>query len=170
LPFTADDELKPLLLHTLLTSGYDVALVRATIVDAEGNVCSDASVAVTFSVASGPGLIWGTSSGNPTDQVPTLSSRTTYHGLVRAVVRVTVDAAGDASDRAMLAFVNPDAGVGPFSSSVFQGTGPAPSSIVVEARAAGFQTATIVVALSTDPSDAVLAVAAASIAAADVGE
>ena len=66
--------------------GADVALVRATIVDAEGNVCADATHNVTFSVASGPGLVWGVGNGDPANQQPSHAPwRSAYHGLARAV-------------------------------------------------------------------------------------
>ena len=151
-------------------TGFDVALVRATIVDADNNVCEDATVTISFRVSSGPGLVWGTASGNPTDQEPARSSRTTYHGLVRSVVRVTLDASGSTSDRSMLAYVNPDAGAGPRSSSIWQGSSHPPTSLVVEAVAEGLPLASLSLSLSTDPADAVLEVAAASIASADTGE
>ena len=47
----------------LYLDGSDVALVRATIVDANGDVCEDATNVVTFQVVAGPGLVWGTGNG-----------------------------------------------------------------------------------------------------------
>jgi hypothetical protein len=54
---------------------------------------------------------------NPANQDPNHApERVAYHGLVRAVVRVTQVSAGSADDLALLAAVNVDAGAGPQSS------------------------------------------------------
>ncbi len=149
--------------------GGDVALVRATVVDADGNVCADASHNVTFSVASGPGRVWGVGNGDPANQQPSHAPwRAAYHGLARAVVRVTLAAAGSAADRALLAAVNIDAGASPESSAVLAGDAPPPAALVVAASAPGLAGATLSVALSVDPADEVRAVAARSVGLADL--
>jgi hypothetical protein len=90
--------------------GMDVALLRATIVDAQGNPVLDSTANVTFAVKSGgPGFIAGVGNGDPSCQEPSqVSWRSSYHGLTRAIVRVTVDASGSAEARALRAAVNPD--------------------------------------------------------------
>jgi Glycoside hydrolase family 2 C-terminal domain 5/Domain of unknown function (DUF4982)/Glycosyl hydrolases family 2, TIM barrel domain len=76
--------------RALFLDGQDVALVRASIVDASGRVSHLSTANVTFAVISGPGMILGTANGDPSSYQPhTSSSQTAYHGLVRAVVRVT---------------------------------------------------------------------------------
>ncbi len=47
----------------LYLDGEDTALLRATIVDATGNTCEDATAVVAFAVASGPGAVVGTGNG-----------------------------------------------------------------------------------------------------------
>lgn len=151
--------------------GADVALIRATIIDAAGNVVRNATLNVTFGVTSGPGLIWGVGNGNPACQEPNNAVwRSAYHGLVRAIVRTTIDASGSAADRALRASVNVEAGLSPFSSSILQGSaGNAPTNITVTASAPGLPKASIVIPLSVNPADSVLAVALASVGTADIG-
>lgn len=50
--------------------GMDVALLRATIVDADGNPVLDATDNVTFTVQSGPGFVAGVGNGDPSCQEP----------------------------------------------------------------------------------------------------
>ena len=157
----------------VFADGMDVALLRAAIVDAEGNPVLDATHNLSFAVSSGPGFIAGVGNGDPSCQEPSQASwRSAYHGLGRAIVRVTIDAAGTAAERALRASVNPDAGKGiaSRSSSVMQGpeTG-APTSITVVASAPGLSAGSFTIPLSIDPSDAVLAVASASVGMADTG-
>lgn len=77
--------------NALFLDGQDVALVRATIVDSTGtNTLYFAVHNITFRIISGPGYIQGTANGDPKSyQSHTSKSQTAYHGLVRAVVRVT---------------------------------------------------------------------------------
>ncbi len=156
----------------LLLDGADTALVRATVVDAAGNVCEDAATPVSWAVTGGPAALWGTANGDPADQQPVRSAtRTAYHGLARAVIRVTqasaVAARGglDPADAlALLALVNPDAAVVPLG-------GAPPPAITVAASAPGLLGATISIATSVLADvDGVLAVAAANVAAGFVGE
>lgn len=96
--------------------------------------------------------------------------RSSYHGLTRAIIRVTVDASGTPAERALRAAVNPDAGKGDASrsSTVLQGDASvAPKTIEVTASAAGLTMGSFTVPLSVDPKDEVLAVAAASVGLAD---
>jgi hypothetical protein len=150
--------------------GGDVALLRATVVDAAGNVCSSAAVDLTFAVTAGPGLVWGSGSGNPSDHGhPNSPNRTTYHGLARAVVRAALVGAGSDQQRALLAEVNVEAGAQGAASILAQG-GVAPTVMTVTVTAPGLQSASLDIPLSVDPKDSVLSVAAASVGAADVGE
>jgi hypothetical protein len=152
----------------LFLDGSDVALVRATVVDADGRqVMGQGGLNLTFAVAAGPGLIVGTGSGDPSDHVPAPSaSRITYHGLARAVVRATLDAATPDAARSRRAFIELEAGAGPRSSRIMPVGGTPPTTLTVSASAPGLPLATLVVALSVDPADAVPAVAAASVGAA----
>lgn len=157
--------------------GGDVALLRATIVDADGVTVANSSLEVTFSIQSGPGLIWGTGSGNPTDHVNVLlPTRPAYHGLARAIVRNTLVAIGSDADRALMALVNLEAGAGPRSSFIMGACGGTsgdcaiPTVIEVAASAPGLPTAVIAIPLSIDPADSVLATAAASVGVAYIGE
>jgi hypothetical protein len=177
--------------------GEDVALVRAAVVDAEGVVVHDSSLVVSFAVAGrgestgggggGPALarIAGVGNGDPANRVPLNASRVpAYHGLARAVARVTARAVGSAAARALEAMVNADAGKGPLSSRIVLGDvaggggggeGGSGSgsgglgSFTVTATAGQLPSASLQVALSTDPRDSVLSVAAASVHLADVG-
>jgi hypothetical protein len=97
-------------------------------------------------------------------------SRLAYHGLVRGIIRVTVDAAGSNDDRALRAAVNVDAGRGGRSSSFLPAGATPPSVLTVQATSPGLAPARISIPLSVDPADAVMAVAAASVASAYVTE
>ena len=134
----------------LLLDGQDVALVRATVRDAQGRFCSQASgINVTFTVSSGPGRIFGAHSGDPASHEPNQQPwHSSYHGLVRGVVQVTSDAA--AADRALRHFVDVDA---PPSSAEA-------GAIVIQAHAPGLATATVTIPTSTNAAtDSVLAAA-----------
>ena len=99
----------------VVLDGSDVALVRATVVDAHGHEIvtgPDAQRNVTFRVASGFVRVIGTANGDPASHIgahsPTISM---YHGLARAVVGVTLKATGSAEERSLEQLVNPEAGV-----------------------------------------------------------
>jgi hypothetical protein len=158
----------------VFVDGMDVALLRATVVDSDGNPVLDATHNISFAVSSGPGFIAGVGNGDPSCQEPSqVRWRSAYHGLSRAIVRVTVDASGTATERALRASINLDAGQGveSRSSSVLQGlaSSVAPTSITIEARATGLSAGSFTIPLSIDPRDAVLAVASASVGMADTG-
>ena len=155
----------------VFVDGADVALLRAAVLDAQGNVVLDSTLNISFAVTAGPGFVAGVGNGDPACQEPSQASwRSAYHGLARAIVRVTVDASGSAADRALRAQVNVDAGLAPRCSAVLQGPASgAPASITVSASAPGLAAATFTIPLSVDPADSVLAVAAASVASGDTG-
>ena len=155
----------------LFLDGGDVALVRARVVDANGVLCGSAALPLLFSVTEGPGVVWGTGNGDPSNQQDMSSAATTaYHGLARAVVRAAMVAAGSDADRAQLAYVNVDAGGGAGCASILSAGQQPPTHITVTVSSPGLQGASIVIPLSVDPKDSVLAVASASVGAADVGE
>ncbi len=153
----------------LFLDGNDAALLRATVVDAAGVPVEDSSLRITFAVTGGPGAVWGTGNGDPANQEPNHApSRAAYHGLLRAVIRVTQASAvagsgGDAINAlALLAAVNVDAGGGPGSSAVKPLAGP-PPAITVTASAPGLPIASIDIPTSAAEGDSVLAVAAANV-------
>lgn len=157
----------------VFVDGMDVALLRATVLDAKGNAVLDATYNITFAVSAGPGFVAGVGNGDPSCQEPSqVSWRSSYHGLTRAIVRVTVDASGTEEERQLRASVNSEAGKGVASrsSTVLQGpASAAPTSITVTASSPGLKAASFTIPLSVDPKDAVLAVAEASVGMADTG-
>ena len=156
----------------LYLDGEDVALVRASVVDGNGVVCGNAALPLLFSVTEGPGIVWGTGNGDPSNQQDMSSPATTaYHGLARAVVRAAMVAAGSDAERAQLAYVNVDAGAGVNCARILSAGQPPPTHITVTVSSPGLQgSASIVIPLSVDPKDSVLAVASGSVGVADVGE
>jgi hypothetical protein len=155
----------------LYLDGSDVTLVRATVLDGAGNVVADSTLNISFSISAGPGLIVGVGNGDPSSLDPNQATwRPAYHGLVRAVVRATVDAATPDAVRARRLAMEVDAGKGPRSSAIMPVGGTPPTAIVVAATADGFAPATLTIPLSVDASDSPLEVAAASVGAADLGK
>ena len=148
--------------EALLLDGADTGLVRCSIVDARGVLSSAAAVGpnITFAVISGPGRVIGVGNGNPSCHEPNkASSRTAHHGLARAVVQVSVNAA--TPDRALQALVDLE---GNHTTRVELAPYAGPTAIVVQASAPGFAPATISIPVSVDAAkDGVLAVAARSV-------
>jgi hypothetical protein len=112
--------------------------------------------------------------GDPADQAVTVADRAAYHGLVRGVIRVTLDAAGSKTERELRAFVNVDNGKNE-SSTIWSGGVAAvgaslPAAITVTATAGGLTSGRIMIPVSTDPKHSVLSSAAASVGLADLGE
>ena len=147
----------------VLLDGHDVALVRATILDTQGNPALNANHNITFNVESGPGRVLGVGNGDPTDLSPNqVNWRLAYHGLARAVVKVTVDASHEKEIRALIREIDVETG-----KSTVQVTDPsvpyALQSIVISASAPGLTGATLEIQVSDDEAqDGVLAVARAS--------
>merc|ERR1712039_764487 len=105
-----------------------------------------ASNNISFKVVSGPGFVQGSNNGDPHSHEPNNAPwHTAYHGLVRAVIRVTSTAARSAHERALLALIDVH---GPMASGseTIEVDGP----IVVEASSPGFAPARISIPVSTD--------------------
>ena len=151
----------------LLLDGHDAALVRATIVDSAG-VTVATNGTVSFSIASGPGRVIGVHNGNASSHEPQVaSSRAAYHGLARAVVKVTADAVSSATnDLDLLAQIEADCGkecsTDIFVSANLNLLGNF-SSIVVSATTPGLPPAKVEIPVSTDArTHSVLATASAA--------
>ncbi len=137
--------------EALFADGQDVALVRASIVDQSGQLCSAASHNVSFAIVSGPGRVSGVGNGDPFSHEPNIgSSRLAYHGLVRAVVQVTADAVS--IGRARAATIDAETAAAPVV-----------ADIVVVASAPGLREGRVTIPVSTSISDSVLAVARRSV-------
>ena len=98
--------------NKVLLDGHDVALVRAALVDSRGYpVLNNNSINITFEVIAGPGRVLGVGNGDPFCHQPhQVSWRTTYNGLVRAIIKVTVDAASPAATRLAMREIDVDSG------------------------------------------------------------
>ena len=145
-------------------------MVRATIRDAKGRVVTTANHLISFTVESGPGLIAGVHNGDAKSHEPQIATvRHAYHGLARAVVKVTVDAASASeADLELLATqieLNRSNEAGKIAIDYLAGStsSDAYTSIVVTATCSGLAMGSITIPVSTNSSaDSVLAVAAAS--------
>eukprot|EP00038_Savillea_parva_P030026 m.75023 g.75023 ORF g.75023 m.75023 type:complete len:1021 (+) comp8957_c0_seq1:151-3213(+) len=154
----------------LYLDGADVALVRATVVDTNGHVVHTSTDNITFGVTQGPGRVVAVGNGDPADHEPNhVSWKRAYHGLARAIARVTLLAAGSDVDRTLVSTVNSDAGKGPLSSKVAPSSTDHPTVLVVSASAPGLQGDTVTIPLSVDPMDSPLGAAQASVGLADIG-
>ena len=135
-------------------------MVRATIVDVDGTTVHNAADNVTFAVVSGPGEVVRVHSGQPDSHEPTHGTmyHTAYHGLVRAVVRVTVTnarAIGNPHEASLRQHIDVDHLISSANNDVGGTTDP----IVLEASAPGLASARVSIVTSTNPSDAVLEIA-----------
>ena len=155
--------------NALVLDGHDAALVRATIVDAAGNTVGGADDKVTFLVRSGPARVTGVHNGDATSAEPqAATARKAYHGMCRAVVKVTVDSL--TPSRGVLAGgdeggVDVERGDGVDTVQVRAAT-DADSAIVVSASAPGLKSGTITIAVSSDfATHGPLAVATAAVRA-----
>ena len=147
----------------LLLDGSDAALLRASVVDAAGRVMHLATHNVSFRVVSGPGAVQGTHNGDTHSHLPNNSPwYPAYHGLVRAVIRVTSSAGRDVAERALLRQIDVSgpmaATLSPEEAKLAMDTSP----ILVEASTPGLPPVRVSIPTSTDPADGVLAVAQAA--------
>jgi hypothetical protein len=153
----------------LLLDGHDVALVRATVVDAHGNPVPTSAANITFEVVSGPGRVFGVGNGDPQCKLPhQVTWRPAFHGLSRAVVKVTEDASR--SDRTLGLIRTIDVESGKSTVKVHDPAGanpPLPVPIMVRATAPGLAPDTLAVPVSRDAAvDGVLASARAALTSA----
>ena len=90
---------------TYAADGQDVALFTITIVDANGVVVPDACNALTFTISSGPGVIYGIGNGDPADHTPDkvglpdlpyggIWARNAWMGYARAIVQTQLNKPG----------------------------------------------------------------------------
>lgn len=158
--------------NALVADGEDTAMVRAEVVDANGVMVPGAANNITFTVTSGGnGRIWATHNGDPASQVHAGSPwHPAYHGLARAFVRSSVDAATPAWHRRLLAQIDADTAASnvrvvpppPHNSGsdrAVHASAAAVAPIVVQASSPGLSTATLSIPVTTDLSELPLAVA-----------
>ena len=148
----------------VVLDGHDVALIRATIVDAHGTTVNTATHNVTFTVVSGPGRVLGVGNGDPMCKEPHQAPwRSAYSGLARAVIKVTQDAASSAATRALIREIDAESGLS--TVAVLDPAQPFDATpITVRASAPGLGSATIEVAVSPDTAmDGILAAAKSSL-------
>ena len=150
----------------LLLDGHDAGLVRASVVDAAG-LTVDASCVITFNVTAGPGRVVGVHNGDAASHEPQVaSSRSAYHGLARAVVKVSADAASVAADALKMLAGQVEIGCGDRCSTELwtrADVAAAPPSITVTASSPGLPTATVEIPVSMEAAaHSVLATAAAA--------
>jgi hypothetical protein len=155
----------------LLLDGQDVALLRAEVVDTQGNLVTgtnaSSAVNITFAVTAGPGRVIASHNGDPTCHTPNLSPwHTAFHGLVRGIVQVTHDAASFVQHRHRLREIDLDGNRRTTIAAALQEgekAGPTPTSIEVAASSLGLATGMISIPVSTDAAKhSVLAAAADS--------
>ncbi|KAL6074978.1 Glycosyl hydrolases family 2, sugar binding domain protein [Balamuthia mandrillaris] len=136
----------------LVLDGQDTAMLRATIVDANGVVVPNATNNVTFSIISGDGAVVATHNGDPASRSPANATwHAAYHALVRCFVRSTKDEASPFEMRRLMAFVDVDGGRLTRYSDVRR-FAEDPQPIVVRADSPGLKGAVISISTSRDPS------------------
>jgi hypothetical protein len=142
----------------LFLDGQDAGLLRASVVDEAGRVVHLASINISFRVVSGPGFVQGTHNGDPHSHEPNNAPwHTSYHGLVRAVIRVTSVIARSSSERALLSQIDLH---GPMAVQTQTTALAGAQPIVVEASAPGFRPVRVSIPVSNDlQTDGVMAVA-----------
>lgn len=144
----------------LVLDGSDTALLRATIVDANGVVAHQASDNVTFTIISGPGRVVGAHNGDQASREPNHSPwHSAYHGLTRGTIMVTEDRATPTWHRRRMLEID-ELGSVMISDEELGASAPTPP-IVVQASAPGLKSMQVSIPTSVDvASDGVLAVAA----------
>ena len=149
----------------VLLDGEDIALVRASLVDAKGDLATNSAANITFSVSVGPGTIWASHNGDPANTSPSLGPWTmAYHGLARAFVRTTADHASSARDRRLMRAIDAEGGQTTYVANPDDPNEVAPMSMTVKASSPGLADVTIEIPLSTDAAkDSPVAVARASV-------
>jgi len=145
---------------TLVLDGQDAALLRGSVLDDAGHIVHLASNNISFRVVSGPGIVQGTHNGDPHCHEPNNAAwHSAYHGLVRAVIRVTSTVARSVSERNLLAQIDVHGPMAGSNHNFLKDQGP----IVVEASSPGFSPVSISIPTSTNlVKDGVFAVAEAA--------
>jgi hypothetical protein len=138
---------------SLVLDGQDAALLRGSVVDAAGSVLHLASNNISFRVVSGPGVVQGSHNGDPHSHEDNSASwSTAYHGLVRAVIRVSSTAARSSRERELLSRIDVH---GPMASQAPPAaSGDDDGPIVVEASSPGFSPVRVSIPVSIDASAA----------------
>jgi hypothetical protein len=151
----------------VLLDGHDVGLVRATVVDAHGNTVPTSTANITFEVMSGPGRVFGVGNGDPKCQLPhQVRWRPAFHGLSRAVVKVTEDASRSVRTLQLIRTIDVESGQS--AVKVYDPENPHPLvPIMIRASAPGLMSGTMAVPVSRNAAvDGVLASARASLTSA----
>jgi hypothetical protein len=148
----------------LLLDGRDVALVRASLLDASGALISvsAANTNITFRILSGPGRLIGIGNGDrDSHQQQQGDTSLTYGGLARAIVQASVDCTSAGRHYAIAI----DSDGGNARTTVVPENQPCPvGPIVLQAIAEGLPSSTISIPVSGNVDvDSVLAVAAANV-------
>ena len=171
----------------LVLDGQDSAMLRASVVDAKGEVVHGAKNNVSFSIVSGPGRVVGSHNGNQSCHEPNHAPwHSAYQGLVRGVImvrlphfrlalavlcclkgralneQVTEDSATPDWHRDRMLQIDGAAANSVVVPSNSDRSGAA-EAIVVSIASEGLTSATVSIPVSTDVSkDGVMAVAAAT--------
>lgn len=134
-----------------MADGEDVAMVRCEFRDAAGNFAYNATTNVSFTVLSGPGRIWTTHNGDPANDNPRdVTWVPAYHGLARAFVRTTVDAATPLWHRQRMREIDRDGGRGnSISVRIADVEATAVDDIILQAEAPGLAPAKLTIPVST---------------------
>lgn len=147
----------------LVADGEDVAMVRMTLLDSAGNFAYNSTANVTFEIVSGPGKILTTHNGNPADDSPRdVTWVQAYHGLARAFVRSSSDAATAHSHRMRMLEIDVDSGAGD-SVRIAPEENAAAGDIVISASASGVASVKLTIPVSTSLEHLPLEVAASAI-------
>ena len=81
--------------------------MRATVIDSAGNTVGSATHNISFEIISGPGVVLGAHNGDTACHEPnSVPWRSAYHGLVRAIVRVTSAAGRPEAERELMSYVD----------------------------------------------------------------
>lgn len=146
----------------VVADGEDVAMLRATLVDAHGVMVPSADDNVTFTIVSGPGRVWATHNGDPANLSPNHAAwNPAYHGLVRAFIRTTADYSTSPDHRRRMREIDVDGGhnikiIDPKSNAK-------PSPIIVKATVKGLPPSQIEIPVTIDLEQLPLPVASRSV-------
>ena len=147
--------------------GQDVAMLRGTVVDKNGNRVHNSTAVVTYMVVSGPGRVLATHNGDSANHEPNLSPwHSSYGGLTRAIVQTSTDAGTPAWHRRRLLQIDAEANLRTQIADPDDAQAPVPpAGIVIQATSPGLKSCTITIPVSTDPAAGVLASAYSAVGA-----